>query len=87
MSHLEYRLNRRFWSGLEVVQVVQIGERRWGGCNLDKIQKNSNFFFVKPSISPGKMTISEEGSAGTRSPPLLPEFFGILTAPKTNHSL
>ena len=30
-----------------MVQVVQIGER---GCKLDKIQNNSNFFFVKPSL-------------------------------------
>ena len=32
----------------KVVPVVQIGGR--GGGNLDKIQKKSNFFFVKPNI-------------------------------------
>ena len=31
-----------------MLQVVQIGGR--GGGNLGKIQKNSNFFFVKPSL-------------------------------------
>ena len=33
-------------------------------------------------LSRCRMTHSDEESVGTRSPPLLPEFFGILTAPK-----
>ena len=45
MSHFECRLNRRFWHSKEVVQVFQIRGRRGGRGNLDKIQKNSNFFF------------------------------------------
>ena len=36
------------WRSKKVVQVVQIGGR--GRGNLDKIQKNSYFFFVKPSL-------------------------------------
>ena len=51
MSHFECRLNRGFWRSKKVVQVVQIwGRGAGGGGNLDKIQKNNNFFFVKPSL-------------------------------------
>ena len=42
MSHFAYCLNRSFGLKKKVAQVVQIGGR--GGGNLDKIQKNSNFF-------------------------------------------
>ena len=50
MSHFECRLNWRFWHSKKVVQVVQIGGGGGRG-NLNKIQKKSNFFFVKPSPS------------------------------------
>ena len=42
MSDFECRLNRRL-AFKKVAQIVQIGGRRGEG-NLDKIQKNSNFF-------------------------------------------
>ena len=41
-------LKSTFLAFKKVVQVVQIGGR--GGGNLNKIQKNSYFFFVKPSL-------------------------------------
>ena len=37
---------------------------------------------VLQKVIPGQNDNSDEESVGTRSPPLLPEFFGILTAPK-----
>ena len=33
------------WRSKKLVQVVQIGGRGWGRGNLDKIQKNSYFFW------------------------------------------
>ena len=45
MSHFNCRLNRRSWRSKKVVQVVRIGGRGAMGGNLDKIQKNGNFFF------------------------------------------
>ena len=58
MSHFECCLNRHFWRSKKLYKLSKLGR---GGGNLDKIQKNSNFFFVKPSListlSEGKVVI------------------------------
>ena len=42
MSHFEWRLNRLFWRSKKL---YKLSKWEWGGgCNLDKIQKNSSFF-------------------------------------------
>ena len=53
MSHSECRLNQPFLAlQKKWYKLSKLGVGGGGGdqINLDKIQKNSNFFFVKPSL-------------------------------------
>ena len=73
MSHVEVRLNRRFWRSKKVVQVVQIGGRG-GPC------PNFSSAFHKLYI----MGQFGDGEGGGRSP--LPKFFGTLALRKSGIS-
>ena len=60
-------LKSTFLAFKKVVKVVQIGGRGGRG-NLDKIQKNSYFFFVKPSLTCFTPKKSTEGGTIFSSP-------------------